>query len=318
MMREARCCIRARFSQDCSLDARREEEYPPDREPPPDEGDALSEDTGMTLCMAAIADDDGEPRIVLCTDWKSESPLGVTETTDKMKWLQRPGWVVMKAGIDSHAGRMIRRFKAFFRDKEITELNASDLIEQAVYDHAEHLRERYSRMTMGMSYAALREWATASPGLQQVQETLQEIKKVRAECSLIIAGFTKTKVPIICKIQQTSAPPWHETTFSDTFVAIGEGAKIATPSLYRRDYDADVPLENAIYQLFEAKVLAETMGSVGDATSLDVFYPNRKPKSLSDRGHEYLNELLLKYGPKPRIKKVDWEPRYLCKFELED
>ncbi len=75
----------------------------------------------MTLCMAAIADDDGEPRIVLCTDWKSESPLGVTETTDKMKWLQRPGWVVMKAGIDSHAGRMIRRFKAFFRDKEITD-----------------------------------------------------------------------------------------------------------------------------------------------------------------------------------------------------
>jgi hypothetical protein len=297
------------MKQDYSLDACKDADYPPE--------DEEFLEIPMTLCIAAIAEEEGDPRIVLCADWKSTSNLGATETADKMKWLQKPRWVVMRAGVSSHSTRMIRSFKAFFRDKEITDVNAADLIEEAVYEHARKLRERYSQMTMGMSYEKLQKWAVAAPQLGPVQEALGEIKKLRAECSLIIAGFTKSDKPVICKIRQTASPPFHEITIEDHFAAIGEGSGIATPSLYRREYDCNVPLEKAIYQIYEAKVLAETVSSVGDATSVDILYPKGRAASVNTKGHLYLEGLLKKYGPKPKIRKVNWERRYTGRLSLD-
>lgn len=120
--------------------------------------------------------------------------------------------------------------------------------------------------------------------------------------------------PLIFKMTQATSEVTHEEHFG----AIGEGVSVAVPPLLRREYDwEETSLGKAIYYLYEAKTLAEIIDSVGPSTSLDVLYPSGELKSATNAGYDYCDELLKKFGPKPRVTGIEWKDEYLGPFEDE-
>jgi hypothetical protein len=60
-----------------------------------------------------------------------------------------------------------------------------------------------------------------------------------------------------------------------------------------------------------------TIDSVGPSTSLDVLYPNGELKSVTKSGYDYFDDLLRRFGPKPKATGVKLREEYLGPFEDE-
>ena len=313
--------------QDCCLDARvdtchssTEPESQPERgdddKPSEPDGEALWEETPVTLCIAAACEESGEPRIVTCTDWKAENPLGTADTADKFRKL-RTGWIALMAGKRSRTREFADVFERHLRNKEITRDNALTVMKDGAWIHANSLREEYCHIRWGMDYGEFREWCTKlSPVI--AKSYLDELKSIRFGASLIVAGFVLSEEgkpePLICHISQQES----EIRIEEEFAAIGEGRVVAIPPLLRREYDSDVPLAKAVYMVYEAKRLAEIIGSVGESTSVDVLYPDGTLKSFTDEAYNYYDGLLKDFGPKSRITNVEFKKGFLRPFDEDE
>lgn len=271
----------------------------------------------MTLCIAAACLEKKNPRIVTCTDWKATTELGSSDAFDKFKRL-RPGWVALLAGKASRAKEMVAALSGVMnREGDVTSDNAVMLVKRAAAMHARNLKEEYCALRFGMDYEAFKEWCTkAQPAL--AKPYMDEVTQIKWGASLLVAGFVldgkRESVPLILKMNQKTSEVTHEEHFG----VIGEGFSVAVPPLLRRDYDwEETQIGKAIYYLYEAKMLAEIIDSVGPSTSIDVLYPNDEIRSLTDSGYDYCQELLKQFGPKPRVTGVRLKEEYLGPFEEE-
>jgi hypothetical protein len=285
-------------------------------EPTEENFEALAGGTRMTLCIAAACIDKKQPRIVTCTDWKSTTALGSSQTFDKFKKI-KPGWVALVAGKASRAKEMVACVTEVLNSQDVTSANVVTLIKRAAATHARNLKEEWCAFRFGMDYARFQQWCKeVNPAL--AKPYVDELTSIKWGASLLVAGFVVDEdgdhVPIICKMaQQTS-----EVTVEEHFGAIGEGVSVAVPPLLRRDYDwEETTVGKAIYYLYEAKTLAEIIDSVGPSTSLDVVFPNGELKSVTTTGYDYCDELLKKFGPKPKATGIVLKSEYLGPFEDE-
>jgi hypothetical protein len=289
--------------------------YPFELEPIPDDEDfeAHVGGTRMTLCIAAGCIEKKKSRIVTCIDWKATTALGSTQTFDKFQRLNK-GWIALMAGKASRSKELTSAISKVLSSQEITASNLRDLVTIGAATHGRNLKEEYCLMKLGMNYDKFLEWTKDNQTL--AEPYMDQIASLKLGASVLVAGFVKDDdgddVPAICKVSQQSG----EITIENHFGAIGEGASIAVPPLYRREYDwEETQLSKAIYYLYEAKTLAEILDSVGPATSIDVLYPDGELKSLTNTGYKYYDELLKQFGPKPKVTGVEWKDDYLGEFE---
>jgi hypothetical protein len=272
--------------------------------------------TCMTLCIAAACLDKKEPRIVTCTDWKSTTALGSSDAFDKFKRL-KPGWIALLAGKASRAKEMVAALVGVFKTEEVTSDNAVTLVKKAAAAHARNLKEEYCAFRFGMDYDRFQQWCReVNPAL--AKPYVDELTQLKWGASLLVAGFVTDddgdRQPLILKMAQASSEVTHEEHFG----AIGEGMAVAVPPLLRREYDwEDTSLGKAIYYLYESKTLAEIIDSVGPSTSIDVLYPNGDLKSVTKLGYDYYDDLLKRFGPKPKATGVKLKDEHLGPFEDE-
>lgn len=270
----------------------------------------------MTLCIAAACMEKKEPRIVTCTDWKASTELGSSDAFDKFKKL-KPGWVALLAGKSSRAKEMVAALIGVLKHTDVTSENAVTLVKRAAAAHARNLKEECCAFRFGMDYEHFQQWCReVNPAL--AKPYVDELTKIKWGASLLVAGFVKDDdgdpYPLILRMAQASSEVTHEEHFG----IIGEGMSVALPPLLRRDYDwEETSLGKAIYYLYEAKTLAEIIDSVGPSTSLDVLYPNGDLRSVTQAGYTYFDELLKKFGPKPKATGVKLNEEHLGPFEDE-
>src|SRR5271166_695836 len=77
----------------------------------------LLERRPMTICIAAVCQqdkDNDEPRIVLCHDWKSETEIGGSETSDKQRELPK-GWVALMADTMHRCEELVAQYERHLR-----------------------------------------------------------------------------------------------------------------------------------------------------------------------------------------------------------
>ena len=178
----------------------------------------------------------------------------------------------------------------------------------------EILANEYLWQTLGVSYADLVSPDKKFPE-EVVTKRLEEVAKIRLQAALIVAGFISTQQadsleretnPYLFVVDDQSD---HENVVrvEENFAAIGTGSYVAIPSLHQRQHDEEKSLMETIYNLYEAKRLAEVVPGVGDATSVQVMYPDGTIMTWSTTLFERCKWLFDRIGPKLFIspKKSD-------------
>jgi len=175
-------------------------------------------------------------------------------------------------------------------------------------------KDAYVFATLGVTYADfLNRTCTQFPE-SVVTATFSEIRKMRIDASLIVAGFVpkgKSVKPLICKIDRNGG-----VSISEHFECSGEGQVVASPTLLRREYNSSVSLMDAAYRLYEAKKLSEVYTSVSEDTSVDILYPDGKLEQFSDSGHDKLISMFKTFGPKKNIKFPKLAKKYFDSLEF--
>lgn len=162
----------------------------------------------MTLCIAAIAKLENMHVIGVCSDWKASTDVGVSETSDKVRWIKRPRWISMMAGNSADCLGLVRAYRHYLEDKIITEDNAEELFRYPAQERLLTLKDGYVRSRLGISYSDLRKTGmTEFPESVLLEESIG-IRKIDLNASLIIAGFVdppgreKWPVPLIFTVDR--------------------------------------------------------------------------------------------------------------------
>jgi hypothetical protein len=267
----------------------------------------------MTVCIAAICQqdkDNDEPRIVVGYDWKSETELGGSETADKLRTLPK-GWVALMADSLSHCEELVAQYETHLRtlgpvddDRHLFEE-----MKKPAHKQKEVLANDYLRQMLGISYADL-----VSPDKKYPEEIvtkrLEEVANIRLRAALILAGFIETgqsneereNNPYLFVVDDQSD---HENVVQvgENFAAIGTGSYVAIPVLHQREHDSEKSLIETVYSVYEAKRLSQVVPGVGEATEIDILFPDGKLMTWTDSLWERCEWLFDRLGPKLRISE---------------
>lgn len=191
----------------------------------------------VTVCIAAICENNREPRIVLCADTRLDaSYTGSTEGNLKIGKLAC-GFLSMLSGDFMAATDIHERIKAEMLSK------GPPPDKTKLYNLL---------MRVGKSY-------------------LKSPLNVKLTADLIVAGFIgQTAVIATLGVSDTDTPT---VSFSPAYRAVGSGSSIAETLLSIRDYTTQDSVERAIYVLYEAKKYSERAAGVGPDTKLIVIAP---------------------------------------------
>jgi hypothetical protein len=288
----------------------------------------------MTICIAAMCQQDErneESRIVLCYDWKAEQEFGGSETSDKMRDLPK-GWVALMAGVMPRAEELVAQYETHLRTLKEVKDDADLFAEMKIpaRKHKENLATDYIWQTMGVSYADLVSPAKKFPE-SIVEQRLNEVAQIKLGATIILAGFaatdqgkeTRKPLPYIFVVDDQGD---HQDVVrvEENFAAIGTGAYVAIPALHQREQDDGLSLMQTLYNVMEAKILSQVVPGVGQATEIDVLYPDGTLKRWSNPLFDRLGKLFDKLGPtlvieeKDAKKHFEFKEEYLIPFDADE
>jgi hypothetical protein len=121
---------------------------------------------------------------------------------------------------------------------------------------------------------------------------------------MIIAGFIGDR-PILFQLRD------NELDIVTNFSLVGSGAYAAEMALHARKQTANTSLNQALYNVYEAKKIGETSPHVGAKTRMLVLHPPDQGSRrltvqlVTPTGENALDELFRKYGPKPMDRWPD-------------
>jgi hypothetical protein len=289
----------------------------------------------MTICIAAICQqdkDNDEKRIVLCHDWKSETEIGGSETSDKQRELPK-GWVALMADTMYRCEELVAQYERHLRGlgEVLDDRQLFEEMKIPAANQKEVLANDYLRQMMGISYADLVSPVKTFPE-SIVEDRLNEVAQIQLRASLILAGFVSTqqsdnpekeKHPYLFVVEDSKD---HQgvVRVEENFAAIGSGSYVAIPAMHQRAHEDDMSLMETIYTVLEAKRLSQVVPGVGQDTTLHVMYPDGSLKRWSNALYDRLDWLFDRLGPKLIItdKKskeyFEFKDEYLIPFDADE
>jgi 20S proteasome alpha/beta subunit len=257
----------------------------------------------MTICIAAVCQQNDIPRVILCADWKEQSTLGSRESADKFHKL-KPGWIALGAGTSRNIALLVREYQKHFRAAgEITDENIAEMMRVPLRNMKKSLNDEYIQGRYAMSYDEFLDIGRDKFPPEVFKRELEHLADMTLDAHLIIVGFTGDegqKAPNICMTDSNGLIHLEEH-----YTAIGEGDLLAIPSLNSRECNMDTPMTEAIYYVYEAKVAAEKMPSVGEDVDINIINASGHVLTLTEEGWDRLDKMYKKYHPK--IKEKDFE-----------
>lgn len=259
----------------------------------------------MTLCIAAICQDHGKPRIVVGTDWKATTGEASAENQDKLRWVT-DNMPMLLAGTVSRAIELRAVYRQFFnsiskRTPPIVpdEKNIGDLVRKPAAIFKAKLSNEYVSLRFGLSYKDFREAVGKGQVPRSVAtETYADIKNIDLGCSIILPFFVGKDAYIFRVGSDGSVEE------CDNFAAIGSGTPIAEGVLFQREQEDDMTLGRTVYHVYEAMKLGSIASDVGEEHTIDVLYPpGEKGKELTgerltEKAERFLQRKFSKLGPK--------------------
>lgn len=255
----------------------------------------------MTVCIAARCRKGKEDCVILCADKKSSTVLGSAETAFKQHPLPH-GWWCLASGDEPDILALVALYRAHFkaagaptRDTDLYEFLKPPLRKRKAVLSEDYVRSRFS--------ISLEEFQKEGKGRfpgELFYGTMQSIVELELKASLILVGFVGDEPEIFTTDTYGMLRP------VGAFAVSGEGGYIAQSSLLRRAYDEFEELNRALYYVVEAKVLAESVGSVGSETLVTVVSASGI-ELLRTSVRRDLRKMVATYGPQPVPKKIELE-----------
>ena len=249
------------------------------------------EKSKMTVCIAAACQLNGEPHIVLCSDWQEGSVLGTAEVSFKQISIGQ-GWTVMAAG-DSTEINALRNLYGnhILGATSIDKTNVVSVMQAPLHDRKRQKIEQLIQGRVGISYDDFLQF-----GRERLSETVflgvsDDIDRMTLGADVIMAGFID-EFPWILSGRANGTIEIHEN-----FTSIGEGSYLAQSSLMQRNCVDIMELPEMTYLVYEAKRNAESVASVGRSTTLQVQGANGLRKYMNSKGMEHLSDHYDKLGP---------------------
>ncbi len=119
----------------------------------------------------------------------------------------------------------------------------------------------------------------------------ETIKRYDIGAELLITLFDAEGLPVIIRTDGLG-----EVHYESDYSIIGSGGEIARAFLCQVDYDpTKLSVGQCIYEVLRAKFAAEHSREVGSDTTVVVTSKGKKDRWLSDKGHEFYDELLYPY-----------------------
>lgn len=258
----------------------------------------------MTVCTAASCDDKGEDKVVICTDKRSGSALGSSETAFKNLELKH-GWRCLTSGSEADINSLVRLYEVHFSDsKNLTHAKIESIIKYPLHERKRHIADDYIQNRFAMSYAEFINSGKEKLPSDLFNDALQKIDAIPLGAELIIVGFLGS----VSEIYSTETN--GRTQLATHFAIVGEGEYVASSSLLRRKQHNWTSLECTIYNLYEAKRAAETVGSVGRETDISILSKDGSLQYTSFGLDAQLKEMYKKYGPKPLPEQLKYKGEY--------
>jgi len=156
-----------------------------------------------------------------------------------------------------------------------------------------HRIEEYLQLRWGVSFTEYSAGVLSHLPEQEQFTILRDIAEMDLECQLIIVT-THGEMPRLFTVDSRGY-----VADSGCLAVIGSGSWLAHSTLAQRLYYPHLRLENALYEIYEAKKVSEREPSVGPGTQLVVIYPKTMSiRSVSaGKGQNVLQDMYWQYGP---------------------
>ena len=192
----------------------------------------------MTLCIAALCSQGGNPRIVISTDWKMESEIATAEIQDKLYWI-REDWPVLLAGTFTRAFQLKETYRSFIDRSQLqlaTMLRSEfmEFLRQPLILYKHRLADEFIGGRLGIPYdvfLANRGWFPETT----YTELLTSVRRLLLDCQLLMPMFLFGDA-YLWRINDEALE------YCDNFAAIGTGMHIAEASLCQRKQDENTSL----------------------------------------------------------------------------
>jgi len=255
--------------------------------------------TDMTLCIGAIAweQETNTDCIVLCCDYKVSGDECASETQYKFQTLSDQ-LVCMFADSAGRAKEAIWNYRAYLPTVQLTQQDIADHLLYPILKLKLRLARSYVGRRLGVEYTDFLANGAAWFGVDYHREYIKTIEEHPLRLQLVIAGFIDA-VPILCEFRG------EHIELCDSYAMIGSGAYIAEPAMHAREHDKNTALLRALYNVYEAKRLAETSPAVGQITKMFVLRPPEAHCSriqvwvVTTEVENHLQKLFEEYGRKP-------------------
>ncbi|TAJ97422.1 MAG: hypothetical protein EPO41_03180 [Reyranella sp.] len=248
----------------------------------------------MTVCIAVRCQDKDVEKIVLCTDRKASTALGSAETAFKQYDISN-GWWCLGSGDEPDIIALVHLYRTQFRQAttEPTRDTIFDFLKVPLRQRKAALCEDYIQSRFAISYDNFIKEGKGRFPPDQFYGTMQAILELELKASLVIAGYVEHKHAVVF-----TTDGYGMLRPTGDFAVGGEGGYIAQSSLLRRQCIKYQSLHEALYLAYEAKTLAESVGSVGSETLITVLGP-KSWHVINDSAIEQMAEMFTKYGPQP-------------------
>lgn len=277
----------------------------------------------VTVCIGALClENDLEPSIVLCRDWRGElQGVGATDEVYKLKRLSYR-WVALIAGNTSRADELCLRLEYAMRETPLTEQNIANEIRKVYSDFKRSLADSFLKRRFGISMDTLIDKGVSAFGETFVKGCFDEISQLSVGVELIVAGFIDTfdyddkesaLCPILCSLSELNEG--DPVVLEDEYSAIGSGANAARTVLCSRHQNAVNPLMQTVYTVYEAKRMSETVPGVGETYSIDILSFDGTLKAISEAGSKRMHKLFSRFGPRPIAEKPSKKPSNWFKID---
>lgn len=252
----------------------------------------------MTICIAAAANVASPERraIIFCSDTRMSGALGTAELRRK-DYMLRAGWICLMSGNENDILALVPLLNRSFQEPEmIDETNVCQLVRNALNRRKREKVEELVQGRYGLSYDDfLRTGKTNFPEVE-FRITMSDISNMRLNACCLIGGFA-AGVPSILQSDENCS-----VSIRENFATIGEGSHLATAMLLHRGHHEVDVLERALYNVYEAKKLAENVTSVGKLTAITILYEDNRWNMLTvtDQPKDILEQKFNLFGPRPR------------------
>lgn len=248
----------------------------------------------VTICIAACCNHsrEGGKKIILCTDWRVSSYLGSADIKHKQDWLGY-GFRCLIAGDPREADAIIQIVRKKFSEAgKIDETNIRPLVENSVFQRLKERRDALAQARFSMSHDGVLQYGKDRLPSGHFVKYLDDAAQLGLDVELIVTGFAEGGDDVIVEVNRNTV------SMPEAFACIGEGAFLARASLLRREISNVAEFGRALYEVYEAKIAAQRVGSVGTSTLISIIEEDGRRRTFNLDKMYYLQNQYAQYGPK--------------------